>query len=390
MNSPNWPLPASRTAAVNPFRVMSVMERAGQLSLQGRHIVHLEVGEPDFATASPIIEAGKQALDAGRTAYTPAPGLPALRRRIAQWYAQRHQVEVDPARIFVTPGASGALHLLAQLLINPGDGVLMSDPGYPCNRNYVELAGGRTQLVPLSADTGWQLTPEQLEALRDDHTRGVWLASPSNPTGAAMSREALVALSDWAQAHRLYLLVDEIYHGLDFTGGLPSALEVNPGAIVVNSFSKYFGMTGWRLGWFIVPEHLIEVCNTLAQNLFIAAPTVSQYAALRAMDDDLVVEHERRREIFRQRRDFLTPALREIGFDIPLDADGAFYLYAGIGRFSDDSESFCHRLLEEHGVALTPGTDFGLHRAREHVRLAFTTDQKSLALAVERLRRALA
>lgn len=375
---------------MNPFRVMSVMERAGQLEQQGRQIVHLEVGEPDFVTAEPIVAAGKRALDAGHTAYTPAAGLPALRKKISSWYARNHGLHVDPARIFITPGASGALSLMAQMLINPGDGVLMSDPGYPCNRNYVELAGGQAQLVPISQDSQWQATPEMLEEKRNAATRGLWLASPANPTGAVLTSGQLQALTDWAADKDLHMVVDEIYHGLDYVDGLPCALSINPNAIVINSFSKYFGMTGWRVGWMIVPEELVAVTNTLAQNLFIAAPTVSQHAALRALDEDVRHELERRRAVFRERRDYLTPALRKLGFEIPCDVDGAFYLYAGIGRFSSDSEAFCHELLEEHGVALTPGTDFGEYRAREHVRFAFTTDNNSLELAVARLQKALA
>ena len=244
--------PAERLQQVNPFRVMTVLERAKALEAQGQKIVHLEVGEPDFVTAPPILEAGRAALAQGYTAYTPAAGLPQLRERIAAHYLNTQGVVVAPERIFVTPGASGALSLVAQMLINPGDGVLMSDPGYPCNRNYVRLAGGRAQLVPVTAQTDYQLSAAQLDEFADERTRGVWAASPNNPTGTVLSRAALHEISQWCERRDAHFLVDEIYHGLDYVDGLPSALQVCEETLVINSFSKYFGMTGWRLGWLVV------------------------------------------------------------------------------------------------------------------------------------------
>ena len=379
---------AQRMRGVNPFRVMTVLERARALEAQGRSIVHLEVGEPDFVTAAPILEAGRAALAQGHTSYTPAAGLPQLRERIAAYYSSDYDVDIAPQRIFVTPGASGALSLLAQLLLNPGDGVLMSDPGYPCNRNYVRLAGAEAQLVPVGAETRYQITLELLECHRTARTRGVWVTSPGNPTGTVLELAGLRDLCAWTDSHDLHLLVDEIYHGLDYTDGLPTVLQVSDDALVVNSFSKYFGMTGWRLGWFVVPEPLVEASNILAQNLFIAASTVAQFAALRAFDNDTREILEERRAAFAQRRDFLIGVLRELGFSIPVSTDGAFYIYAGIERFSDDSEYFCHSLLENFGVAVTPGTDFGEFENRRHVRFAFTTSMAQLQVAAERLREA--
>ena len=379
---------AQRMRGVNPFRVMTVLERARALEAQGRSIVHLEVGEPDFVTAAPILEAGRAALAQGHTSYTPAAGLPQLRERIAAYYSSDYDVDIAPQRIFVTPGASGALSLLAQLLLNPGDGVLMSDPGYPCNRNYVRLAGAEAQLVPVGPETRYQITRELLERHRTARTRGVWVASPGNPTGTVLQLEGLRDLCAWTDSHDLHLLVDEIYHGLDYTDGLPTVLQVSDDGLVVNSFSKYFGMTGWRLGWFVVPEPLVEASNILAQNLFIAASTVAQFAALRAFDPDTREILEERRAAFAQRRDFLIGVLRELGFSIPVSTDGAFYIYAGIERFSDDSEYFCHSLLENFGVAVTPGTDFGEFENRRHVRFAFTTSMAQLQVAAERLREA--
>ena len=379
---------AQRMRGVNPFRVMTVLERARALEAQGRSIVHLEVGEPDFVTAAPILEAGRAALAQGHTSYTPAAGLPQLRERIAAYYSSDYDVDIAPQRLFVTPGASGALSLLAQLLLNPGDGVLMSDPGYPCNRNYVRLAGAEAQLVPVGPETRYQITRELLERHRTARTRGVWVASPGTPTGTVLQLAGLRDLCAWTDSHDLHLLVDEIYHGLDYTDGLPTVLQVSDDALVVNSFSKYFGMTGWRLGWFVVPEPLVEASNILAQNLFIAASTVAQFAALRAFDPDTREILEERRAAFAQRRDFLIGVLRELGFSIPVSTDGAFYIYAGIERFSDDSEYFCHSLLENFGVAVTPGTDFGEFENRRHVRFAFTTSMAQLQVAAERLREA--
>lgn len=380
--------PADRLRDINPFRVMTVLERAKALESQGRSIVHLEVGEPDFVTASPILEAGRAALAQGHTAYTPAAGLPALREAIAGHYQSRYGVQVAPERIFVTPGASGALSLLAQMLLNPGDGVLLSDPGYPCNRNYVRLAGAQAQLLPVTAADNYQPHSALLSQYATPQTRGVWLASPSNPTGTVLTLAALEAIHDWCQARGCHLLVDEIYHGLDYLQGLPTALQVSPDILVVNSFSKYFGMTGWRLGWFVVPDSLVPAANILAQNLFIAASTVAQYAALQAFAPQTLAILEARRSEFAMRRDFLTAVLRELGFSVPVDTQGAFYIYAGIDAISTDSERFCKVLLEGYGVAATPGTDFGDFRSNSHVRFAFTTGMDELTLAAERLRAA--
>jgi len=382
--------PADRLRDINPFRVMTVLERAKVLESQGRSIVHLEVGEPDFVTAAPILEAGRAALARGCTAYTPAAGLPALREAIAGHYFTQYGLRVAPERIFVTPGASGALSLLAQMLLNPGDGVLMSDPGYPCNRNYVRLAGADAQLVPVTAADNFQLHPALLAQYASPRTRSVWLATPSNPTGTVLSLSALQAIHTWCVAHDCHLLVDEIYHGLDYTDGLPTALQVSSDVLVVNSFSKYFGMTGWRLGWFVVPDALVPVSNILAQNLFIAASTVAQHAALRAFDADTRVILEARRSDFAARRDFLTGVLRELGFSVPVETQGAFYIYAGIKDFSNDSEEFCRVLLEDFGVAVTPGTDFGDFESACHVRFAFTTSMSQLEQAAKRLRAAVA
>ncbi len=392
------PEAADRNRLINPFRVMDVLDRARQLEQSGVDIVHLEVGEPDFATAPQIVAAGVRALQQGHTAYTPAAGLPALRERIARFYADHHGVDVDPSRILVTPGASGALVLAANLLLNAGDTVLMPDPSYPCNRNYVHLVGGKAVLIPPASPGQPAPSLAQLDLAYNPSVKGLWLASPANPTGAVIPPTEVQALSDWAAKHSVHLLMDEIYQGLDYPdspadscalGNLPTALRCHPNNLLVNSFSKYFGMTGWRVGWLVVPQSLAAPANVLAQNLFIAAPTPAQHAALRAFDDDVIEVLEQRRAAFRQRRDFLCDALRSMGFSLPWQADGAFYCYAGIERFADDSEALCRMLLEEHGVAVTPGTDFGAHNANTYVRFAFTNAMPRLELAAERLQRAL-
>lgn len=383
--------PARRNHLINPFRVMNVLERARQLEVLGRDIVHLEVGEPDFKTAEPISEAGQAAIRAGRTAYTPAAGLPELRESIARFYQDRHGVTVSPSRILVTPGASGALVLLANLLLNPGDSVLMPDPSYPCNRNFVHLAGAHARLLPPAypGETAPSLSQLDAALAQFSPVSGLWLASPANPTGAVIPQQQLAQLAAWAEQNKVHLLVDEIYQGLHFVDNVRTALALGGNTIVINSFSKYFGMTGWRVGWIVVPEYLVSAANILAQNLFISAPTMSQLAAIAAFDSNVIEILEQRREAFKQRRDFLASALTDLGFVLPWRPEGAFYCYADISRFSDDCEEFCRFLLEEHGIAATPGTDFGDYKARRYVRFAYTSSMSALEKAVERMARAL-
>lgn len=376
-------------ASVNPFRVMTVMARAQQLESEGRHIVHMEVGEPDFSSAQPIIDAGKQALDDGLTQYTAASGLAELKECLSSYYKQNYNVDVAANRILITPGASGGLSLLANLLVRAGDGVLLTDPAYPCVRNFIHMMSAQPQLIPVGIEQNFQPTLSQLDEYCTQDTSGLWLASPSNPTGTILQRSELAAACNWAASRSKHLLVDEIYHGLHYVDDLPSVLELDQSAFVVNSFSKYFGMTGWRLGWIVVPEEHIEMATILAQNMYISASSISQYAALAAFTPEAKVIFEERRAAFRQRRDFLSCALKELGFSLSDNIQGAFYIYADVSRFSDDCENFCHDLLEDHGVALTPGTDFGDFENKSHVRIAFTTDMDSLELGVERLQSAL-
>jgi aspartate/methionine/tyrosine aminotransferase len=377
---------AQRMGDIEPFYVMELLGRARELEAAGRSIVHMEIGEPDFTTPQPIIEAAQQALATGKTHYTPALGLPELRQAVANFYRERHGVAISPRRIIITPGASGALLLALGVLLNPGDEVLLADPGYPCNRHFVRFIEGKARAVAVGAESHYQLTASQLAAEWGERTVAAMLATPSNPTGTLIPEDELRAMNTLARERGGRLLVDEIYHGLVYGERTPSALALSDELFLINSFSKYFCMTGWRLGWLVVPEAYVSAVERLAQNLFIAAPTLAQHAALAAFTPETTAILEQRRLEFQHRRDYLLPALRELGFVIPLTPEGAFYLYADCSRFSEDSYAFAHTLLEEAGVAVTPGRDFGSNRANRHLRFAYTTTMEQLQEGVNRLR----
>ena len=365
---------------------MALLARARELEAQGRSIVHMEIGEPDFVTPKPIIDAGIRALQDGKTHYTPTLGLPGLRQTIADYYAARFKVSIDPRRILVTPGASGALQLVTALLVDPGQRVLMTDPGYPCNRNFVYLAEGIPDLLPVGPDTAYQLTSQLIEQHWRPDTCAVMVASPANPTGTCLTRDDLHGLQNTVRKCGGSLIVDEIYQGLTYDGqGDFTALEMADDIFVINSFSKYFGMTGWRLGWLVAPDDCIDALDKLAQNLFLAAPTMSQYAALEAFTPETRAILDQRRDEFQLRRDYLLPALQKLGFEISTQPSGAFYIYAGCSQFTQDSFEFSKQLLEEVGVAITPGLDFGNYRAQQHVRFAYTTSLENLQEGVNRL-----
>lgn len=380
---------ARRMADIAPFHVMALLARARELEATGRSIVHLEIGEPDFPTAAPILAAGQRALAEGRTRYTAAAGLPELRQAISDHYRERYGVEVPARRILITPGASGALQLATAATIDPGDRVLLADPGYPCNRQFVRLVEGEAVGVPVGPETGYQLTADLVDRHWDERTTVVLLASPANPTGTVLPPQDLAALVTTVEARGGRVIMDEIYHGLVYGAPIQTALAYSERVWVVNSFSKYYGMTGWRLGWLVAPEAGVGAAEKLAQNLFLAASTPAQYAALAAFTPKAAAIFAERRREFQARRDFLLPALRELGFEIPITPDGAFYLYADCGRFTDDSQAFALHLLENAGVAITPGLDFGDHQPNRHVRFAYTNAILCLAEGVERLREAL-
>jgi aspartate/methionine/tyrosine aminotransferase len=371
---------------IQPFHVMALLAEARQREAVGQDIIHLEIGEPDFPTPQPIVEAGIRALQQGRTKYTAARGLPALREAIAGYYASRFGVTIAPERILITPGASGALQLVLGAMLNPGDEVLMTDPGYPCNRHFVRLFEGKATGIPVGAATAYQLTPTHLAQYWTQATRAVLLATPANPTGTVLSLAELHALYAATTQRDGELIVDEIYQGLTY--GVPdvTALSVDAENIwVINSFSKYFGMTGWRLGWVVAPEYAVETLDRLAQNVFLAAPTPAQYAALAAFTPEALAIMEAQRQELQQRRDFLLPALRELGFEIQADSQGAFYIYANATRFGMDAQTLCREMLDKTGVTFTPGIDFGSYQADTHVRFAYTCNMVRLEQAVERL-----
>jgi aspartate/methionine/tyrosine aminotransferase len=375
---------ATRLSKIEPFHVMDILARARAMEAQGRSIIHMEIGEPDFPTAPAIVQAGIAALQAGRTHYTPSLGLPELRAAIAASYPAH--ARPDAGRVAVTPGASGALQLIFAALINPGDQVLMADPGYPCNRHFVSLFEGEPRAIPVDASTGYQLNADLVRRHWTGRTVAVLLASPSNPTGTIIAPDEMAQIARAVDERGGVLIVDEIYHGLIYGEEAVTALAHSQNLFVVNSFSKYYGMTGWRLGWLVAPASCVPAIDKLAQNIFLAANTPAQYAALAAYDAGVQQELQKRRDIFRDRRDFLLPALRELGFEIPLVPQGAFYLYADCSRFTDDSQAFALRLLDQAGVAITPGLDFGSHRAAWHVRFSYANTLDNLREGVARLR----
>lgn len=380
---------SARSRAIEPFHVMALLARANELQAAGHDVIHLEIGEPDFTTAEPIIQAGQAALAAGKTRYTAARGIPELREAIAGFYGQRYGVDIDPRRILVTPGGSGALLLTSALLVDPGKHWLLADPGYPCNRHFLRLVEGTAQLVPVGPDVRYQLTPDLVNRYWDSNSVGALVASPANPTGTILSRDELAGLSKAIKGHNGHLVVDEIYHGLTYGADAASVLEVDDEAFVLNSFSKYFGMTGWRLGWLVAPSAAVGELEKLAQNLYISAPSMAQYAALACFEPATIEIFEQRRAEFALRRDFLLPALRDLGFGIAVEPEGAFYLYADISAFGGDAFAFCQHFLETQHVAFTPGLDFGRHQAGHHVRFAYTQSLPRLQEAVERIERGL-
>ncbi|OYY92715.1 MAG: aminotransferase [Hydrogenophilales bacterium 28-61-23] len=379
------PPAAQRAEDIEPFRVMAILARARELEAAGRDIIHLEIGEPDFATPAPVVEAGINALRAGHTHYTPALGLPALRAAIAAYYGERYCVDVPASRVCVTPGASGALLLAMAGLFNPGDEILLADPGYPCNRHFARLVEARAVGIPVGPETGYQLTAELVARHWGPRTRGVLVANPGNPTGTLIPDDELQAIHALAREKGGWLIVDEIYHELAYDRSPPSAAGMGEDVVVINSFSKYFLMTGWRLGWMLMPVAMLPSIDKLAQNIFLSAPTVAQHAALVALATDTRVLLEGCKAELRMRRDDLLPELARLGFDVKAPPQGAFYCYADVSRFGLAAEELAELLLLEAGVAITPGTDFGAHAASRHVRFAYTTSRDRIREAMRRI-----
>ena len=372
-------------AEIQPFQVMEIWNRAKELEAQGRHIVQMQIGEPDFTAPEPVLAACIAALKQHPIHYTSALGMPLLRHAISHHYSERYHLEIPASRIAVTAGASGALLIATGLLVNPGDEILMPDPAYPCNRHFVRFFEGRVKSIPVGPQTQYQLTRELIEANWSEKTRGVLIASPSNPTGTLIAPAEMQAIVEAVQACGGVAIVDEIYQGLTYASEFSSALAYSDRIFVVNSFSKYFNMTGWRLGWLVMPEEHVRQAETFAQNAFICPSTPSQYGGIAAFAPETTAILEQRRAEFRQRRDFLLPALRELGFSVPVTPEGAFYVYAGIERFATDSGKFALDMLEHAGVAITPGKDFGANQAERYVRFAYTRSISDLEEGVRRM-----
>jgi len=379
-----WPL-ARRVGAIEPFHVMVLLARAKELEAAGRSIIHMEIGEPDFPTPEAVCNAGARAVSRGDMFYTSAKGMTELRQAIAGFYGSRHGVKVDPRRIIITSGASGALLLTMAALVNTGDEVLLADPGYPANRHFVELMEGVPVGIAVGPDSNYQLRCAHLEQHWTARTAAALVATPSNPTGTLLTADELHSMAQFAAERNGALIVDEIYHGLVYDGDARTVLAVRDDVFVINSFSKYFNMTGWRLGWMVVPDQYVDAVERLAQNFFLAASTPAQHAALAAFEPETLALLDARREEFRVRRDFLLPALRDLGFGVPQLPQGAFYIYANCSSFTTDSFAFARDLLEEAGVAIAPGVDFGTHAAGEHVRFAYTQPVEVLREGVKRI-----
>lgn len=384
---------AARTDKIAPFQVMELMKRASELEAGGRSIIHMSIGEPDFTAPPAVLAALQAAMAAGRAQYTASVGLRKLREAISAHYKAKFEASVGPERIIITAGASGALLLTMAALIDTDEEILLPDPSYPCNRHFVSAFDGVARLIPVGAAEHFQLTEALVRKHWSDKTKGVLITTPSNPTGTSIGDAELRGIIGICHKEGAMAIVDEIYQGLTYDGPPRSVLQytgANDPVIVINSFSKYFNMTGWRLGWAVVPESLISVFERLSQNLFICASALAQHAALACFEPATLALYEGRREEFKKRRDYIVPALRALGFSIPVMPDGAFYVYADCSAHAPDSYRFAHDLLESTGVALVPGRDFGHAEPERWIRLSYATPMANLEEAVARIGRFLA
>lgn len=376
---------AARTHDFLTFQVVELFKQAQALQAAGKDIISLGIGEPDFTAPPQVVEALQRAAQAGQSGYSAPAGLMPLREAIARFYHEQFGAAIDPRRVIVTAGASGALTLACAALVDPGAEVLMPDPSYPANSNFVLAAGGQPRLIPSTATKRFQLSAQDVAQHWTDATRGVLVASPSNPTGTSIDHGELSRLLAEVRARQGFAIVDEIYLGLSYEGQPRSALTLDDDIIVINSFSKYFHMTGWRLGWMIVPEAMVAPVEKIAGSLAICAPTLAQHAALACFTPDALRTFEHRREAFKQRRDYLLPEFERLGLKVPVKPDGAFYIYADISDLASDSADFSQRLLLQAGIAAVPGLDFGPAHGHHTMRFSYATGLDRLEEAVARL-----
>ena len=371
---------------IAPFHVMDILARCKEMEAQGRDVIHMEIGEPDFPTPLTIAEAGMEAIQNQRTQYTSAQGLYELRVSICEYYQQHFSNSILPEQIIITPGASGALQLVLSYVLRTDKKLMISDPTYPCNRNVTKLVGGDVVAVPVSSKTEFQLNVGLIEENWSDDVAAVLVASPSNPTGTVCKKALLLEMADFLANKKKLLIVDEIYQGLTYGIDSETVAGLRDNIIVINSFSKYFGMTGWRVGWAAVPVKYVPHLDVIAQNTYLATSTIAQYAALAAFSTETKKVLEQRRKMFNQRRDLLCHELSELAIDVPVIPQGAFYVYADISKFSDNSFIFCQELLESKAVAITPGCDFGKYQADCYVRFAYTTSEDRIKTGMKRLK----
>lgn len=386
---------SERARQIEPFYVMEVAKAARELAQtlgpNEAPMIYLNIGEPDFTAPALVQAAAQNAIQAGATQYSSALGILELRQALSRWYQNRFQLSIPAERIVITAGGSAALQLACIALINPDDEILMPDPSYPCNRHFVGTTGGKAVLIPSDSKDRFQLSSQSVQANWGDKTKGVLLASPSNPTGTCIARDELQKILDFVSSQNGISIIDEIYLPLSFDADRDhSALALSSEVISINSFSKYFNMTGWRLGWLVAPESLIPTLEKLAQNLFICPSVVAQQAALACFEESSIETYEARRQEFKARRDYFIPALRKLGFDIPVMPDGAFYAWADCRPLFDklgvqNSWDASFVLMQKAHIAVTPGRDFGHHGTEHHIRFSTANSMTQLQETIKRL-----
>lgn len=387
---------ANRAEDIAPFYVMEVVKKSQEieasLTNSDEPMIHLSIGEPDFTAPTDVRQAAIANIESAQTQYTQALGLDSLRNMISNWYHERYQLDIPSARIIITAGASAALKLTCLALINPGDEILLPDPCYPCNKHFVIASGGTPIMIPTNEKERFQLSLEKVKANWNEKTRGVLIASPSNPTGTSIERKELLKIHQFVKSQGGITIIDELYLGLSYEDEFSmSALSLDSDIISINSFSKYFSMTGWRLGWMVVPEALVPVIERLAQNFFLCPNTIAQHAAISCFTEKSLSTYEAQREEYRQRRDWIVPALNEVGLTVPVMPDGAFYVWADCSKWCEawqleSSWEFTFELMERAHIAVSPGRDFGEADTKRYIRISTATPLEQLQQAIERLK----